>query len=72
MVNKDILKGKWLQVRGEIKKNWGKLTDDDLDRIEGQKDVLVGKLQERYGYTREKAEQEFNRWFDQYQAHFEG
>lgn len=72
MVNKDILKGKWLQVRGEIKKNWGKLTDDDLDRIEGQKDVLVGKLQERYGYTREKAEQEFNHWFDQYQTHFEG
>ena len=59
-MNKDILKGKWMQIRGDVKKNWGKLTDDDLSQIDGDRDKLVGRLQERYGYSREKAEQEVN------------
>jgi len=56
-VNQDILAGNWKQMRGELKTWWGKLTDDDVDRIGGQKDKLVGLIQERYGYTREQAEQ---------------
>jgi uncharacterized protein YjbJ (UPF0337 family) len=49
------------------KKWWGDLTDDDLDRIEGDRDKLIGRLQERYGYTREKAEAEMNRRFGEYE-----
>src|SRR5215831_9340316 len=60
-MNQDILAGKWKQMRGELKTWWGKLTDDDFDRIGGQKDKLIGLLQERYGYTREQAEQEVER-----------
>jgi uncharacterized protein YjbJ (UPF0337 family) len=65
-MNQDILAGKWKQMRGELKTWWGKLTDDDVDRISGQKDKLVGLLQERYGYTREQAEQEVERRLQEY------
>lgn len=54
-MNKDVIEGKWKQVRGEAKAWWGKLTDDDLDRAAGKFDVLAGILQEKYGYTREAA-----------------
>jgi uncharacterized protein YjbJ (UPF0337 family) len=57
-MNQDILAGRWKQMRGEVKTWWGKLTDDDFDRVGGQKDKLIGLLQERYGYTREQAERE--------------
>lgn len=57
-MNKDVLEGKWKQIRGEVKKWWGKITDDDLDRIAGNGDKLVGILQERYGYAKEKAWEE--------------
>ena len=60
-MNADILKGKWKQLRGQVKQWWGDLTDDDLDSIEGSMDKLVGVLQERYGYAKEKAEEEINR-----------
>ena len=63
-MNKDILEGKWKQVSGEIRKKWGELTDDDLDQAMGQKDILIGKLQERYGYTREKAKAELDTWLE--------
>jgi uncharacterized protein YjbJ (UPF0337 family) len=59
-VNNDILEGKWKQVRGQAKEWWGKLTDDDLDRVAGKSEQLIGLLQEKYGYTRERAEEEFN------------
>lgn len=59
-MNQDVLKGKWKQIRGQMKQWWSKLTDDDLDGIEGNYDVLVGKLQERYGYAREQAEREID------------
>jgi uncharacterized protein YjbJ (UPF0337 family) len=62
-MNKDILAGKWNQMKGRIKETWGDLTDDDLDRIEGQQDRLVGLIQERYGYSKERAEQEVDRLF---------
>ena len=65
-VNQDIFAGKWKQMRGELKTWWGKLTDDDFDRISGQKDKLIGLLQERYGYSREQAEQEVERRLQQY------
>jgi uncharacterized protein YjbJ (UPF0337 family) len=60
-MNKDIFEGKWKQIRGQAKDWWGKLTNDDLDRVGGKFDKLVGLLQEKYGYTRERAEEEFNR-----------
>jgi uncharacterized protein YjbJ (UPF0337 family) len=71
-MNQDILAGKWKQMRGELKTWWGKLTDDDVDRIGGQKDKLIGLLQERYGYTREQAEQEIERRLQEYGDKTEG
>jgi uncharacterized protein YjbJ (UPF0337 family) len=59
-MNTDVLKGKWKQIRGKAKEWWGNLTDDDLDVIDGNRDQLVGKLQERYGYTKEQAAKEVN------------
>ena len=56
--NRDVLAGNWKQMRGKVKQTWGKLTDNDLTRIEGRFDELAGLVQERYGYTREKAEKE--------------
>jgi uncharacterized protein YjbJ (UPF0337 family) len=64
-MNKDIFEGRWKQVRGKAKEWWGQLTDDDLDRIEGKKDQLVGALQTRYGYTKEQAEEEIERRMNQ-------
>jgi uncharacterized protein YjbJ (UPF0337 family) len=64
-MNSDILKGKWLQLRGTVKKQWGKLTDDDLDKVNGDMDKLAGILQERYGYSREQARQEVSRFESQ-------
>lgn len=57
-MNTDIFEGKWMQLKGQVKKRWGKLTDDDLDVAEGHSMYLAGKLQERYGLTKEKAEDE--------------
>jgi len=57
-MNEDIFKGQWKQVRCKAKEWWGKLTDDDLETINGRWDQLVGKLQERYGYTKDKASSE--------------
>ncbi|MEZ5964559.1 MAG: CsbD family protein [Planctomycetota bacterium] len=55
-MNNDIIKGKWQQLKGKVKQQWGKLTDDDMQQIEGNLDIAAGRLQERYGYTREHAE----------------
>jgi uncharacterized protein YjbJ (UPF0337 family) len=60
-MNKDILQGKWKQIRGEAKSWWGKLTDDDLDRAAGEFDKLAGLLQEKYGYTRQAADEEIEK-----------
>ena len=67
-MNKDVFEGKWKQVRGEAKVWWGKLTDDDLDKVGGQFDVFAGLLQEKYGYSREKAEQEIEKQMNEYEA----
>lgn len=57
-MNKDQLLGDWKDLKGKIKEKWGKLTDDDLKVIEGKRDQIAGKLQERYGYAKEQAEKE--------------
>jgi uncharacterized protein YjbJ (UPF0337 family) len=57
-MNEDILKGKWRQIKGEVKSRWGKLTDDDVDRVEGDAEKLIGRVQERYGYQRDEAKRE--------------
>ena len=59
-MNQDVFEGKWKEMRGQVKEWWGKLTDDDLEQAEGKADQLIGLLQQKYGYTREQAEKEFN------------
>ncbi len=67
-MNQDILQGKLRALQGQIKENWGKLTSDDMLRIDGKYDELVGTLQERYGYTRERATAEVNAFLESTQA----
>jgi len=57
-MNTDILSGKWTQLKGSVKEKWGELTDDDLTRIDGNRDQLAGTIQERYGWARDRAEAE--------------
>lgn len=61
-MNSDQLKGKWKQLQGSVKERWGKLTDDDLQTIAGQRDQLIGRIQERYGIAREAAEKQVEEW----------
>lgn len=61
-MNWDIVKGTWKQFRGEVRAQWGELTDDHLDVIAGRRNVLAGKLQETYGITRDEAEQQIKRF----------
>lgn len=65
-MNWDRIKGNWKQIKGEARKQWGNLTDDDLDVIAGERDKLVGKLQDRYGIARDKAEKQADEWFARY------
>jgi uncharacterized protein YjbJ (UPF0337 family) len=57
-MNSDVVAGNWKQIKGTLKQWWGKLTDDDIEQIDGSYDKLVGKIQERYGHSREQAERE--------------
>jgi len=61
-MNDDVLQGKWTQLKGKVKQQWAKLTDDDLDRISGKREEIVGLLQERYGWERERATNEYERY----------
>ena len=61
-MNWDQIEGNWRQLKGKAKQKWGRFTDDELDVIAGKKDVLIGKLQERYGIARQEAEQEADQW----------
>jgi uncharacterized protein YjbJ (UPF0337 family) len=63
-MNSDTLKGQWKQLKGAAKEKWGQLTDDELDMTDGQKDQLIGRIQERYGYTRDVAEREVDDFFN--------
>lgn len=61
-MNEHTLKGDWKQLKGSVKQKWADLTDDDLLHIEGSRDKLVGKVQERYGHSRDDAEREVDAW----------
>jgi uncharacterized protein YjbJ (UPF0337 family) len=65
-MNSDVLESKWQKLKGEIRSEWGKLTDDDLERIAGNKDKLIGVVQERYGYVWDEARQIVDRYLDDY------
>lgn len=58
----NVVEGKWKQYKGKAREKWGDLTDDDMDQVGGKKDRLVGKLQVKYGYTKEQAEKEADDW----------
>lgn len=64
MAMDDVFEGRWKQIKGDAKKFWGNLTDDDLDRSEGNRDKLVGALQERYGWEKARAESDFDRFME--------
>lgn len=61
-MNKDTIKGDWNLLKGKVKEKWGKLTDDDLTKINGKKEQLLGAIQKKYGLAKDKAEQELNEW----------
>lgn len=61
-MNNDQFKGQWNQFKGKIKEKWGKLTDDDMRQIDGKRDQLLGKLQSRYGFEKQRAEDELSRF----------
>jgi len=61
-MNWDQVEGKWKQMTGTMRQKWGKLTDSDYEQIAGNRDKFLGRLQERYGYTKDKAERELDEW----------
>jgi uncharacterized protein YjbJ (UPF0337 family) len=63
-MNSDQLSGNWKQVKGNIQEHWGKLTDDDLDVIDGKREQLVGRVQKQYGKTKEVAEREVDEYLE--------
>ena len=64
MMNEDILKGKWHEIKGGVKAKWGELTDDELTTVDGKSEKLMGLLQTKYGYTKEKAQEEYKSFID--------
>ncbi|GAA3982086.1 CsbD family protein [Comamonas faecalis] len=63
-MNEDTIQGQWKQLKGKLKIQWGKLTDDDLDVAEGNAQYLIGRVQERYGIAREEAERQVQEFKD--------
>ena len=61
-MNWDQVEGKWKQLKGSAKTRWGKLTDDDLDTIAGQREQLIGRIQERYGIAKDEAQRQVDEW----------
>jgi uncharacterized protein YjbJ (UPF0337 family) len=61
-MNEDILKGEWSQLKGRVRQEWGRFTNDDVARINGDREILLGRLQELYGRTREEAEEELEQF----------
>jgi uncharacterized protein YjbJ (UPF0337 family) len=61
-MNEVTFKGQWMQLKGKIREQWGKLTDDDVDQIQGRSEQLIGKLQNRYGIARDEAQRQFDAW----------
>jgi uncharacterized protein YjbJ (UPF0337 family) len=63
-MNEDTLKGQWTQLKGKAREQWGKLTNDDLDQVQGKAEQLVGRIQERYGIAKEDARKQFDSWLN--------
>lgn len=61
-MNWDVIEGNWKQLKGAARQQWGKLTDSDWEQLAGKKDELVGKVQERYGITRDEAQTQADEW----------
>lgn len=61
-MNWDVIQGKWKEFKGQVKQQWGELTNDDLDHIDGRREELVGRLQQRYGYAKDEAEREIDQF----------
>jgi uncharacterized protein YjbJ (UPF0337 family) len=68
---KDILQGKWHELKGQVKQQWGKLTDDDLTKLSGKQEELVGVLQQRYGYAKAQADTEITNWLREHDKKYE-
>jgi uncharacterized protein YjbJ (UPF0337 family) len=62
-MNEDTFKGQWMQLKGKVREQWGKLTDDDVDQIQGRSEQLIGKLQSRYGIARDEAKRQVDTWW---------
>lgn len=65
-MNKDIIKGNWLQLKGKVRQQWGNITDDDVAKMKGSYEELQGVLQERYGYAKDRAEEEISNFLSVY------
>ena len=63
-MNWDQIEGNWKQIKGKVKEKWNQLTDDDIEALEGKKERLLGKIQEKYGIAKEEAERELKTWAD--------
>ena len=64
-MNTETFKGQWNQLKGRVRRQWGKLTDDDVDQIQGNAEILIGKLQERYGRSKDEAEKDLDRFLEE-------
>jgi uncharacterized protein YjbJ (UPF0337 family) len=63
-MNWDRVEGNWKQFKGKVRSTWGNLTDDDVERMAGKRDELVGKIQERYGIAKDEAERQVDDWYN--------
>jgi uncharacterized protein YjbJ (UPF0337 family) len=64
-MNRDTLKGQWMQLKRKVRQQWGQLTDDEIDQMQGNAEMLIGRIQERYGRSRDEAEREVDHWLDE-------
>jgi uncharacterized protein YjbJ (UPF0337 family) len=68
-MNNDRIQGRWKQLKGKVKEQWGKLTDDDLDVIAGRRDQLLGRIQQRHGVAKDEAERQVHTWENSHPDH---
>jgi len=67
-MNDETFKGQWLQIKGKVREQWGKLTNDDLDQVQGRSEQLVGRIEERYGLAKDEARRQVNKWLDEFKT----
>lgn len=65
-MNWDIVRGKWTQVKGQARQEWGHITDDEWEKLKGDRDQMIGKVQEHYGWERDEAERHVDEWADRH------